>query len=192
MDEHGLLEEISRKGQDDVAPLGADIVHQLQKRPIVLDVPEQVGKKDQKRGKSANPDPRMEKRTALRGEQQAHNDAKPEQSDGVLLLHADAGDNAEPEPVAWGFFSTGAFYREDGEIGAAHPQIRFEAIGAEQATVGEILRRDDNGDCAEEQGKTASAELAREYRGLHTRRDEASAGMKRMLRRESPRIARLM
>ena len=72
------------------------------------------------------------------GEQQTHDDSKAEEGDGIFFLQADAGDHAEPEPVA----RVVTLDREDGEVGAAHPEIGFEAVGAEQAAVGEILRRD--------------------------------------------------
>ena len=88
---------------------------------------------------------------------------KPKDGNGVFFFHPNAGDDAEPEPVAGIVTLDG----EDGEIGAAHPEVGFEAVGAEQASVGEILRRDDCRDCAEEQGEAASAELAGEDGGLH-------------------------
>jgi len=80
-----------------------------------------------------------------------------------------------------GFFSSGTLDSEDGEIGAAHPEVGFEAVGAEQASVGEVLRCNDDGDCAEKQGEAAPAELAGYDSGLHNeqrrcqRRDEADA-----------------
>ncbi len=67
---------------------------------------------------------------------------------------------------------------EQGEVSAAHPQIRFEAVGAEQASVGEILRRDHDGDGAEEQGEAASAEFAGEDGGLHYEQRRSQRGDK--------------
>ena len=70
---------------------------------------------------------------------------------------------------------------EDGEIRAAHPEIWLEAICAEQAAVGKILRSDEDADGAEQKGKAAAAEFAGDNGGLHDqqrrsqRRDETDA-----------------
>jgi hypothetical protein len=106
---------------------------------------------------------RIEKDAALRCEQKSDDDAEAEQSDGVLLFQAEAGAHAEPEPVA----RVVALDGEDGEVGATHPEVGFEAVGAEQAAVGKILGRDDGGDGAEKQGVAASAELAGKNSGLY-------------------------
>ena len=113
------------------------------KRQVIVDVPKQVGQENQEGGKAAEPDPGIEQDAALRGQEKADDNAEAEDSDGILFFHAEAGDDADPEPVAW----VGTFDGEDGEVGAAHPEVGFEAVRAEQASIGEVLWRNDDGDC---------------------------------------------
>ena len=166
-----------RQRENDVAALGADVAHQFDEGPVVVNVPQQIGKKNQEGGDTAEPDPGIEEDAALRGQEKTDDDAEAEDGDGIFFLQAESGDHAEPEPIA----GTVALDGEDGEIGAAHPEIGFEAVGAEQASVGKILWRYDDGDRAEEQGEAASAELAGDDGGLHyeerrsQRRDETNA-----------------
>jgi len=155
-----LLKEILRQRENDIAAFGADVVHQFDKGPVIVNVPEQVGEENQECGEAAEPDPGIEEDAALRSEQKADDDAEAEDGDGVFFLQAEAGDYAEPQPIARGIFSSGTFDGEDREVSAAHPEVRFEAVGAEQAAVGEILGCDNDGDGAEKQGEAASAELA--------------------------------
>src|SRR5439155_7916270 len=64
---------------------------------------------------------------------------------------------------------------------ATHPQIWFQAIGAQQAAVREILRSECDRDRAEQQGKFLAAEFAGQDRSLHNQqrgsqgRNEANA-----------------
>ena len=137
-----------------------------------MHVPQQIWKKNKESGEATQPDPAIEEDAPLRGQQKADDDAEAKDGDGVLLFHPEAGDDAEPEPVA----GVVAFYREDGEVGAAHPEIGFEAVGAEQATVGEVLWRDDDGECAQEQGEAASAEFPGQNSGLHDEKRRSQRG----------------
>src|SRR5207244_1449649 len=45
--QQGLLEEVGERSQHDVTAFGADAAHELDERPVVLDVPEQVGKENE-------------------------------------------------------------------------------------------------------------------------------------------------
>ena len=98
----------------------------------------------------------------MRGEEKADDYSETKERDGIFFLQADTCDHTEPEPIA----RLVALDGEDGKVGAAHPKIRFEAVGAEQAGIRQILRRDHDGDRAEQQGEAASAKLAGEYGGL--------------------------
>ncbi len=122
------------------------------------------------------PDPRIEKHTALRREQKADDYAEAEERDGIFFLQTDAGDHAEPQPVARAVFRKRALDGEDSEVSAAHPEIRFEAVGAEQASVREILRRNDDGDGTKKNGEAASAEFAGEDGGLNDQKGGRECG----------------
>ena len=76
--EQRLLEEERKRSQHHVTAFGAYGPHQLNKRPVVLDVPEHVGKEDEEGGESAEPDPLVEEDAALLGQQQADDDAEAE------------------------------------------------------------------------------------------------------------------
>src|SRR4029077_19749741 len=65
--EQRLLEEVGERSQHHVAAFGADSPHGLNERPVMLNVPEQVGKEDQEGGDAAEPDPLVEEDTALLG-----------------------------------------------------------------------------------------------------------------------------
>jgi hypothetical protein len=126
---------------------------------------------DQKGRAAADPDPPIQENAALSGEQKADDHAESEESDGILFLQPDAGNYAEPEPI-----TPAALDGEDGEIGTTHPQIGFEAVGAEQDSIGKILWRDEDGDSAQEERETASAEFAGEDGRLHCEKRRSQRG----------------
>jgi len=107
----------------------------------------------------------------LSGEQKTDDHAESEESDGILFLQPDAGNYAEPEPI-----TRAALDGENGEISATHPQIGFEAVGAEQASVRKILWRDEDGDSAEEERETASTEFAGQDGGLYYEKRRSQRG----------------
>ena len=162
-----------RQRQDDVAAFGANVVHQFEKGPVVVDVPQQIGEEDQKGCAAADPDPPIEENAALSGEQKTGDHAESEESDGILFLQPDAGHHAEPEPI-----KRAALDGEDGKISATHPQIGFEAVGAEQASIGKILWGNEDGDSAEEKREAASTEFAGEDGGLHHEKGRSQRGDK--------------
>src|SRR5579859_3690596 len=67
MNQQRLLEEILRQRQDHIATLGSNIAHQFDKRPVVMNVPEQVWQKNKKGREPTYPNPRIEKNAALLG-----------------------------------------------------------------------------------------------------------------------------
>ena len=131
MKQQGLLKEVLRQGKDNVAAFGTDVVHELEEGPLIVDIPEQVGQENQEGCATAQPDPATEEDAALRGGQQTDDHAEAKQGDGIFFLQANPRDHAEPQPVAWIIPLDG----KDGEVGAAHPEIGFEAVGAEQAGI---------------------------------------------------------
>src|SRR5580704_636912 len=141
MNQQRLLQEILRQRKDDIAPVFANVVHQLDEGPVIVNVPKQVGQKNQEGRKPAQPHPRTEKDAALRRQQKADDQAEPEDRNRILLLQPDSRYNTEPYPIA----RIVPFDGENSEVSAAHPQIRFKAVGAEKARVREILRCNENG-----------------------------------------------
>ena len=170
--QQGLLEEVGKRSQHHVAAFGADGPHELNERPVVLDVPEHVGKEDEEGGDSAEPDPLIEEDAPLLGQQQADDDTQAEDSNGVFLFQAKTRNQAKPEPVAWLIALDG----EEGEVGAAHPEVGFETIRTEQTAVRKILGCDKRADSAEEEGVAAPAELAGDGGGLHDQQGRRQSG----------------
>ena len=117
-----------------------------------------IGKNYQEKGDPPDPDPLVKKYAAVLGQQQSHNNSQPENSNRILFLQAETRGHTEPQPIAWVL----AFDREYGEIHATHPEVRFKAVSGEQASVREILWRNDRTDCAEQHGITSAAEFTRE------------------------------
>ena len=116
------------------------------------------------------------------GEEQADHNCEAEDRDGVFLLETETRDHAKPEPVA-GFV---AFDRENREVRATHPQVWFKAVCGEQAAVGKILRRDQNGDGTQQESKAAPAEFTGDEGRLN---DQERGGQRRNESNAPERIA---
>src|SRR5216684_2974812 len=172
MNQQSLLKEVLARGEYHVAAFRSDVAHQFEERPVIVNVPEEVRKKNQECREAAEPYPLVEKDAALFGEEQADNNSETEERDGILFLQAKARDHAEPQPVAWSV----ALNREHGEVGAAHPKIGFEAVCAKQTSIGKILRCDKDGDCAQKQGEAASAKFAGKEGGLYDKERRREGG----------------
>src|SRR5260370_21148830 len=149
-----LLEEVGKRPQHDVAAFSANTPNELNERPVVLDVPENIGKEDEEGSESAEPDPLVEEDAALLRQQQADDDAEAEESNGVFLLKADTRDHAKPAPVSWII----ALDRQECEVSATHPQVGFKTVCPQQAAVGEVLRCDERAHGAEKEGVTPSSQ----------------------------------
>src|ERR1700734_3557025 len=100
MNQNRLLKEILRQPKDDVAALRTNVVHQLNKRPAIVDVPQQVGKENQKRDRTADPYPVVEEGTPLWCDKKPDDYAESEKSDGIFFFESDTCDHAEPQPIA--------------------------------------------------------------------------------------------
>src|SRR5256886_3197857 len=172
-----LLEEVGKRPQHHVAAFRTDAPNELNKRPVVLDVPEHSGKEDEEGSEPAEPDPLVEEDSALLRQEQADDDAEAEESNGVFLCKAKTREHGKPGPVSWTISLDG----QDGEVGATHPQVGFETVCPQQASVGEVLRRHERADSAEEEGVTASSQFAGDCSSLHDQqgggecRDKANA-----------------
>src|SRR5271154_6253806 len=117
MHENRLLNEVLAGAEDHIAAFGANIVHQLEEGPVVVEVPEQIRKKNQERGDAAEPEPFVEQKASLRGEEQADYDSEAKERDGVFLFESDARYHAKPKPIT----GVVAFYGQVREVRAAHP-----------------------------------------------------------------------
>src|SRR5258708_24815774 len=140
MNQQGLLEEVVAGGEYQVAALGLDVAEQFDERRVVAQVRKQMGQEDQECRQAAEPYPFVEKCAAFFGEEQADHSSEAEEGDGIFFFQPKTRDRTEPEPVARGVFSTGALSGENREVGAAHPQVGFEAVRAQQTSGGKILR----------------------------------------------------
>src|SRR5262249_3894477 len=118
LQQQALLQEKLERVQNNIPTRGPDVVNKLREREVVVNVPQQVRQKDQKGSEAAHPNPLIEKYAALLGQQQPHHDGESEDRDRILFLHADAGDHAEPQPVARLAMLGG----KHGEIRAPAPQ----------------------------------------------------------------------
>src|SRR4029077_7362130 len=130
---------------------------------MVVNVPEKVGQKHEEGGQTSEPDPLTAEDSSLLGTQQSAGNSEAEEGDGILFFHAQTGDHSQPEPVA----GIVAFDGENREVSAAHPQIGFEAVRAQQAAVREVLRCDQYRDCAEKESEAPAAEFAGDHGSLY-------------------------
>src|SRR5712692_667821 len=105
-----------------VAPVAADVGEQFEKREVMLDVPDEIGKEYQEREQAAEPYPRLEEHGAMLGKQQARDHAGGEEDDAILVLKRYARDEAEPQPQ----FLIAGLYDPDQDQCATHPQRWFE------------------------------------------------------------------
>src|SRR5262249_8223762 len=119
------------RAPDNVAALSPNGADQLQKRPVVVPVPEQVGQENEKRNQSTEPDPRIQKRAALLGQKEPDHNSQAKDRDGVLLLHAQTSHDAEADPVT----RIASLDGQDDELCAAQPEIGLKAVGAKQSAV---------------------------------------------------------
>src|SRR4029077_15941850 len=73
-----LVKKIFGEGKDDVAAFGANVAHQFDEGPMMVDTPQKIGQEDQERGKATEPDPRIQKSAALLSQEKPDDKAKAE------------------------------------------------------------------------------------------------------------------
>src|ERR1035438_279450 len=81
-----------------VTAVAADVGEQLEKREVMLNVPDKIGKKYQEGDDASEPDPRLQEHGAMVGKQQARAHAGCEEDDAILVLKGYTRDEAEPQP----------------------------------------------------------------------------------------------
>src|SRR6267378_3954465 len=179
VNDKNLLGEIGRGRKDHVAAVGLDVVHELRKGPVILNIPEKIRKKNQKGERAAEPDPFRRKNAALHGQQQSNHDAKTEHGNRVLLLETNACDDAKPEPIS----RIVALDRQHCKINATHPEQWLEAIGAHDAAVVEIDGHSDE----RQRGKHHREPPATEFSSHHCGQNDRSRGCQRRYEPNTPK-----
>src|ERR1700719_4165028 len=99
MNQQSLLKEILKWSQHNIATFSFNVPHQFDKRPVIVDVPQQIGQKDQKSGEAPQPDPLVGEYSALFRQHKANHDSEAEDGNGIFLFHAKTGNDTKPKPV---------------------------------------------------------------------------------------------
>src|SRR5262249_62090993 len=93
----------------------------------MLDIPSQVGKKNQKCDRAPGENPRSEQKFALLGQKKAEEQGKREDGDGIFVFKAKTGDSAKGEPESWVLCVDHA----ENRVSAARPEERVEGVHGE-------------------------------------------------------------
>src|SRR5262252_5389879 len=96
-----LLADICERRIGDVLASDAYVVHQLEKGPVLLDVPNQIRKEEQERNGPASKKPRREQKLALFGEEKSEKQGERKDRNGVFVFEAQASNHAESDPEFW-------------------------------------------------------------------------------------------
>jgi hypothetical protein len=94
----------------------------------VPDVPDHVGKKNQRCDSAADPNPFLRQSCSLRRQHQAKHKPAAENGHRVFVLKPEPGHNAEPQPQP---LVAGVDDAQQ-KIRAAHPEERLEGVHGEQ------------------------------------------------------------
>ncbi len=124
---HDLLGQVRAGRVGDVLSGDSNVVHQFEERPVVLDIPNQVGKEDQERYGTAREKPWGEQELALPREKKSEKQSEGKNGDGIFVFEPEASDGTESEPELWVLRVNHA---QDG-VSAAGPKQRFEGVHGE-------------------------------------------------------------
>src|SRR5208282_1121746 len=92
----GLIDQEGNWTAGDVASAGAHVGHQLQERPVMVDVPQNVGEPDEHGDGEADPNPALKKGAAFAGEDKSNDNAGAKEEHGPFVQDAHAGNHAKP------------------------------------------------------------------------------------------------
>ncbi len=123
-----LASHVVDRTERDVAPARADVPHELEKRPAVVDVPDHVRQEDQQGERPTEPDPRPREGAPLRAQQDADHEGEGEDGHRVLVLQAHAGEKAEPQPQPL----VAGLDDADEDVRAPRPEQRLEGVHREE------------------------------------------------------------
>src|SRR6516225_4591901 len=93
-----LLRHESRRCQRDGQAVDPMIAKPLKRGQSATDLPEQVGQENEERHQGRQPQPAIQQESALRGKQQAHQNAKAEEEHRMLVFKAESSQNSEQYP----------------------------------------------------------------------------------------------
>ena len=96
---YDLLGEIRKRRVGKVFAGDANVAHQVEKWPVMLDVPNKVRKKEQKRDSAACEDPWRKQESALVREKQPKKQREAKHRGGIFGFETETGDQAENEPT---------------------------------------------------------------------------------------------
>ena len=141
------------------AHLGAGrVVHELERRPAVRDLPEDVRKEQECRDRRRDPWPAGFQKPPVRGEQHAEPDAAREPEHAPLVEQPETDHDPErdppPEPAA-------TEYSRD-QRGAHRPEQQLEDVHGVELADAQVERRDDHGRHRQRLAETRRAHGARD------------------------------
>src|SRR5678816_3821629 len=145
----------------DVAVAHTDIPDQLQKWKVMHHLPQEIWKSDHCTNQYTEPKIATLQEMAMRRENHAQQKSEQKECDGVLIFKTDAGQYAEPDPVA----PIAGMDKPDDKPNATHPYQRFPGIIGQPVMEDQICWNHDNGDRRHSLGKSASSHLSREFPG---------------------------
>ena len=122
------------------------------------DQPQQVGQKDQERGQPTDPHPAASEEAPLRREHQSRDYANDEERHRILVLHPDAGEHAEPQPVT----RLAGADRSHHAPRTGHPDERLECIHGQPVVKDQVDWNAGCGHCGQRLSETSAAEFARQ------------------------------
>ena len=160
-----------------------DDAKEVQGDEVMVDLPEDVGQRNDESQRSAGPHPGAAKVPPRGGEDNASDEAEDEQSHGVLGHHADADGGSDGEPPAWVVGGDEA----DDEPGDDRPPEQVERGVREEATAEERLA---SGGCSKRERSWARRLAPRrpaESPVSSTTRPWTIAGKTRKPRRDAPK-----
>src|SRR5581483_9840866 len=167
-DEAGAEEELLGEvggGRRVGGRLGVLAGGEVDARPAVLGLPDQVGQEEREREGEAEPRPARPEQPPLAGGEQGRAEGEEDDGDRVLRLEADARDRAGDEPEPRPLAAEG----EQDDVEERDPAERVEPDGVEEAAGAERVGADRPGQCRGDLRGRAGAELACDQRDQHGR-----------------------
>src|SRR4030095_11158779 len=159
MEQENLLRKIFNWGKLNIFSRRFDVVHQFQKRPVMLHIPNQVRQKDYKRGQPADPEPFTQECFALFAQKETDNYCEAKHGYRILFLQPESSHYAKTNPIA-GVALDG----QNRKIHAAHPEQRLQAVCGQKASTGEINGSNEHRYGTEHEGKASAIKLTRDQR----------------------------
>jgi hypothetical protein len=159
----------------------ARIAQHLERRPAVIDLPEDVREHDESRERRAPERPLREEQSPLSCEEKPGDEGDREERHGVLVEEPDSDDDADREPESRIVPPDHA----DREPGARRPEERLQRVHGEEAVEPEVDRRHEDREGGDDLREPTATQLARYSPG------EEHEERARERRRETDRVERV-